>query len=253
MNLQVVGVVSGKGGVGKTTTVVNLSAALMQFNKKVIAVDADIKMSGLGLQLGMYYFPVTLNDVLKKTRNIFEALYIHSSGLRIIPASLCMENVGVSRLKKVLNDPFLENSIVLVDAPPGLEKNAIAVLKACKKVLIVTEPELPAISDVFKIIAVCKKLNRKPIGIIVNKYRERDSNQINVKEIESVTGLPVIGVIPEDRAIKESIFKREPVVFSNPYSSSAIAFKKLAANLIGEEYIPEKSSFVKRYLKKVLP
>jgi len=244
---HIIGVVSGKGGVGKTTVVVNLSAALMEFNKNVIAVDADIKMSGLGLQLGMYYFPATLNDVLKGSGNLFEALYIHSSGLRIIPASLCVEDVSMSRLKKILEDPLLENNIILVDAPPGLEKNSLAVLKACKKILVVTEPEFPAVSDILKIISLARKFKIKPIGIIVNKYRN-DPEQLTIKEIESVCNVPVIGVIPEDKNVKKSIFRREPVVLSNPYSPSSIAFKKLAAVLIGEEYIPPKNIFIKRFL-----
>ena len=84
---RIIGVVSGKGGGGKTVTTINLSAALMGFGKNVIAIDADVKMSGLGLQLGMYYFPVTLNDVLGNRGTIHESLYIHSSGLRIIPAN----------------------------------------------------------------------------------------------------------------------------------------------------------------------
>ncbi len=245
---RVIGVVSGKGGVGKTTTVINLSAALMEFGKNVIAVDADVKMSGLGLQLGMYYFPVTLNDVLMDRGNIHEALYIHSSGLRIIPASLAVENVKVSRLNRVLKDPFLKDSIVFVDSPPGLEKNAISILKACPETLIVTTPEIPAITDAMKIISKSKKTKTKPIGIIVNMNRNRDSNQINVDEIESTCGLPVIGVIPEDRTIKKGIFIGIPSVLLNPYSPSSIAFKEIAARLIGENYIPPKFAFIKRFL-----
>jgi len=244
---RVIGVVSGKGGVGKTITVINLSAALMEFGKNVIAIDADVKMSGLGLQLGMYYFPVTLNDVLMDRGNIHEALYIHSSGLRIIPASLSVEDVKVSRLNRVLNDPFLKDNIVFVDTAPGLEKNTISILKSCPEVIIVTIPEVPAIADAMKIISTSKKTNTKPIGIIVNMYRNRDPNQINVDEIESSCGLPVIGIIPEDKIIKKGVFLGIPSVLLNPYSSSSIAFKEIAARLIGESFIPPRFAFIKRF------
>jgi septum site-determining protein MinD len=246
---RIIGIISGKGGVGKTTTVVNLSAALMEFKKNVVAVDADIKMSGLGLHLGMYYFPVTLNDVLMNRGKLFEALYIHSSGLKIIPASLSSEDVNICRLKEVLEDPFLNDNIVLVDGSPGLERNAITILKVCPEILLVTTPEIPAVADALKIVSMCKKTNTKPIGIIVNMYKNKELNQVTSKEIESVFGLPVIGVVPEDNDIKKGIFKGVPCVLINPYSQASIAYKKIAAHLIGENYKPPKYAVFKKFLR----
>jgi len=250
VNQKIIGVVSGKGGVGKTTTVVNLAAALTDLGEKAIVVDADIKMSGLGLQLGMYYFPVTINDVLMKRKKLFEALYIHSSGLRIIPASLSIEEVNIFGLRKVLQDPFLEGKIVLVDSPPGLEKNGLAIIKSCPYLLIVTTQEIPAITDAMKIISICERMKTKPLGIIVNMYR-RGRDRILIKEIESVCGLPVIGTVPEDENIRKSIFRGIPGVFFNPYSPASIAFKKIAARLIEEEYIPPRFLVFKRILRRL--
>jgi len=245
---RIIGIFSGKGGVGKTTTVINLSAALMSFGKNVIAIDADIKMSCLGLQLGMYYFPVTLNDVLMEKANIYEALYIHSSGLRIIPASISVTDANISGLKKVLNDPFLEDKIVLVDAPPGVEKNALLVLRTCPEVLLVTTPEIPAVTDVMKIISLCKETKTKPLGIIVNMYKKRERDQVSIEEIETTCGLSVIGVVPENKIIKKGIFKGIPSVFLNQNSSSSIAFKKIAALLIGAKYEPSRLDLLKGFL-----
>lgn len=246
---RAIAIVSGKGGVGKTTVTANLSVALMQLKKNVIALDADIKMSGLGLQLGMYYFPVTLSDVLMQKANVFEAVYIHSSGLRIIPASLCTQDVKVSRLKDILSDQFLNDNIVLVDAPPGLERNTISVLKACKELLIVTIPEIPAITDVMKTIVAAKKVESKPIGIIVNRYRKKEKNQISVKEIESTCNIPVIGTIPEDKIFKKSIFKRIPAVILDKYSPATIEFNKIAANLVGEKYLPPRFPVIQKIFR----
>ena len=243
---RIIGIVSGKGGVGKTTTTINLSAALMQFKRNVIAIDADIKMSGIGLQLGMYYFPVSLNDVLKGQGELFEALYIHSSGLRIIPASLSIDDVRISNLQQVLEDSFLADNIVLIDSPPGFEKNSLAVLKYCPELLIVTTPEIPAITDALKVISITKKMSATPIGIIVNMYKERESNQINLKEIKTICGLPIVGVVPEDDDIKRSIFKGVPAVCLNPNALSSIAFKKIAASLIEEDYVPPKVPLLKK-------
>lgn len=233
--IRTIGIVSGKGGVGKTIVTINLTAALMEFGKKAIAIDADIKMSGLGLQLGMYYFPTTLNDVLRDNASILSATYIHPSGIRVIPASLSIDPVDTSNLNKALDSPYLRNSLLLIDSPPGLESNVIQVLRACNEVILVTLPEIPAIADAIKTIEACEEAKVKPLGIVVNRYR-RGSNQINFKEVESACELPVLGVIPEDKNIRKSIFKKEPAVFLNPYSPASIAFKKVAAKILGFNY-----------------
>jgi len=231
-----IGVISAKGGVGKTVVTLNLSAALMQLEKDVIVVDADIKASGLGLQLGMFHFPLTLNDVLERKTGILEAMYIHSSGMRIIPASLCLRNTKITRLGNVLNDPRLKENIVMVDAPPGMENNAYAVIRACKEAIFVTTPELPSVADVMKSIAAARKNNCKILGLVVNKYRKRSADQIKPKEIESACGVPVIGVVPEDGLITKSVFCGTPGLFLNPYSGASTAFKRIAARISGEEY-----------------
>ena len=241
---RIIGIVSGKGGVGKTVVAINLTAALTFFGKNAIAIDADLKMSGLGLQLGMYYFPVTLNDVIKDNKSILNAIYIHSSGLRIIPASLSINPVNISSLPKFLSLPYFEDSILIVDSPPGLEANAKEVLKVCKEVILVTLPEIPSLTNVLKLIEACKELNVKPIGIIVNRYR-RDKHQLRIQEIEKVCELPVLGVIPEDKNIIKSIYKRYPLVFLSPYSKTALEFKKIAARLLGFNYKPGFGSRIK--------
>jgi septum site-determining protein MinD len=194
----------------------------------------------------MYYFPVTLNDVLKNNTNILNAVYIHSSGIRIIPASLSIDSVDLLKLPETLYSPYFENSFLLIDSPPGLETNTNQVLKACSEAIIVTLPEIPTITDVIKMIDACKEAGTKPIGIIVNRYRKGEAGQINFKEIESVCELPVLGVIPEDKNIRKSIHKKMPVVFFNPYSSSSVAFKKIAAKILGFNYNPSAFSHVKK-------
>jgi cell division ATPase MinD len=249
---RIIGVVSAKGGVGKTVVTINLAAALMKFNKNVVIVDGDLKLSGLGLQLGMYHFPITLNDVLNKKINILEALYIHSSGLRIIPASLRLENTNVSRLKEIFENSFSEFDIVLIDAPPGLERNSLSVLKACKEILFVTLPEIPSVAEVMKTMEIAKNFDAKFLGIIVNRYKKRNKQQITPREIEAACGLPIIGLIPEDNTIGKSVFQGIPAVFLNNFSPSSISFMKIAAKICNENYYrPPKLSVLKRFLRRI--
>ena len=79
-----VGILSGKGGVAKTTTTVNLGAALNYFKRDVIIVDGNLSTPNLGLHLGIPIVPISLHDVLKNKNNIVESIYQHESGLKII-------------------------------------------------------------------------------------------------------------------------------------------------------------------------
>ncbi len=246
---RVIGVLSGKGGVGKTTVAVNLAGALMGFNKNTLLVDADIKMSGLGLQIGMYYFPVTLNDVLNSEANILEALYVHSSGLRIIPASVCAQDADISRFGEILSNPLLENNVILMDCPPGLEDNVTSLLDFCQEAIIVTTPDIPAITDVVRTLSAIEKTKVRPIGVIVNRFRKNDSEQLTISEIEDVCGLPIIGVIHEDDEIRKSVFQRVPNIFTHPDSRNSNEFKKIAASLCGLAYEP-RQGLLKRLFRR---
>lgn len=247
-----IAIVSAKGGVGKTVTSINLLASMSEFSNDVMALDADIKLSGLALQLGMCSFPKTLNDVLKGKVSLLEALYIHSTGLRIIPASLCAEDVNLNKLKNVLNNPALYGKTILVDSPPGLEKNSQTVLKSCDEAILVTLPEIPSVVDVIKTIEFATNNGCKPLGIIVNRYRKKQSEELTIQEIQSACGLSVIGIIPEDKKVLKSIFKRIPVVFLHPNSPSSREFKRIAHHLSGRQYY-QKNSIINRFIRRIKP
>ena len=104
--MRIIGIVSAKGGVGKTVVTSNLGITLAsKFNKKVAVVDCNLTTSHLGLYLGLYSFPITLNNVLRNEAVIEQAIYPHPSGLKIIPASIELkelQNIDTENLKQTL-------------------------------------------------------------------------------------------------------------------------------------------------------
>ena len=85
---RIISIMSGKGGVGKTVSAINLAMALKELNKDAVVIDADISTANVGIQLGFKNFPISLQDVLAKNKSLFSAINIHKSGLRVIPASI---------------------------------------------------------------------------------------------------------------------------------------------------------------------
>jgi len=237
---RILGVVSGKGGVGKTTLVANLGAILANhFRKRVIAVDCNISTSHLGLYLGMYYYPVSLNQVLSGEAQIEEAVYNYSvPGMQIIPASLSMDElrgVDVSMLKNVIKKLFGKADIVLLDAAPGLGREAMAAIRASDELVFVTVPFVPPIVDIIKCGQAAKEMDARPLGVVLNMTGE-GRHELTPEEVEQLVELPVIASIPRDRAVLRSLSARVPVMDISPRSPATREIMKLAAFIIGEDY-----------------
>lgn len=241
---RVISIISGKGGVGKTTVTSNLGSVLSyKFDNKTIVVDCNITTSHLGLYLGMYYCPITLNKALMGELDIKDTLYDHSSGMKVIPASLSLEDLkglDLDNFKYVINDLVGEPDIIFLDVAPGLGREAISAIKASDEVLYVTTPFVPPVMDVIRCNQVINEIGIKPLGIIMNMVTKK-KYELTANEIEDLAEIPVISSIPRDKNIPRSLVAKIPIVQLKPNSPASREFNRLAAYLIGKEYsIPEK-------------
>ena len=91
-------------------------------------------------------------------------------------------------------------------------------------------------------------MGKEPLGIVVN--RTRDKFELSIDEIEEMCDLNVIGRVPEDSDVKRSMFEKTPIVSMKPHSRAAVEFNRIAAALIGAEYIPPRMFALKRLLKR---
>ena len=247
---RIIGIVSGKGGVGKTTLAINLGAALVKnFNKNVTVIDCNLTTSHVGLYLGIYYSPLTLNKVLRGDTTIEEAIYEHFTGMKVIPASLSLadlEGIDIISLGEKIREISDRNDIIFLDSAPGLGREAMGTLKACEEVIFITTPFVPSVMDVIRCQEVVNEIGIKPIGIVLNQV-SKEKYEMTAKEIEQLTRLPVIASIPYDKNVKKSLAAKLPVVIYRPNSKASKEFIKLAAFLVGEKY--ERKSIFSRILR----
>src|SRR3989344_2539769 len=242
MTTRVIGVISGKGGAGKTIVSINLAAALQKYyGKKVLLIDTNPTTSHIGLYLGMYSTPTTLNDALRKNLPIKSAIYEHTSGIHVVPTSLKVDdlkNVPFDNLQKKLKQLAGEYDYIILDSAPGFGKEALITLKTADEVLMVTNPLAHTVTDALRAHEMAKKFNLNTLGIAVNMVRKK-GYELKKNEIESIVGIPVYAMIPFDNAVMESVNKKQPVVHMNSPVNNE--FKRLAAIINGETVIPREN------------
>jgi septum site-determining protein MinD len=235
---KLITITSGKGGVGKTTTAINLGAALNFFGKEVVILDANLTTPNVGLHLGAPLVPVSLNHVLSGKANVIDAIYEHESGTKIVPSSLSVKelrSINHSRLKEVGKKLKKIADYVIYDSAAGLGDEAIASLEAGDELIIVTNPEIPAVTDALKTAKVIEGMGKKVKGVIVTRVRGA-KHEMPVANIQEMLELPILGVIPEDENMQEALAMKDALIHTHPKSRAARAYLRVAAKLAGINY-----------------
>jgi len=225
--MKSIAIVSGKGGVGKTTTAINLAAHLNKQGKNILIIDANVNTPDIGLSLGAPVVPIALQHVLAGKNKPEDAIYSHACGTKIMPSSLSF-NADITKLEKITNQ--LKNSFdyILIDSAAGLGIDAISAIKASDACLIVTNAELPALTGALKTIAAAKKLKKNILGVLVTR---KAKNQLSLDNIQKMLELPILGIIPEDSKVKQAQLERETLL-EFPRSKAAKAYMKAAKKFI---------------------
>ena len=138
---------------------------------------------------------------------------------------------------------------VIIDSAAGLGIEAKAVIEMSDELILVTNPEIPAIADALKTIKLAEKLKKNVLGIIITRVK-RNKTEMQPETVKEMLEVPILGMIPEDITIQKSLSERDAVIHTDPKSKSARAYKEIAANLIGVEYDSDQDR--ERRLKRLL-
>jgi len=233
-----IAIVSGKGGVGKTTTAANLAISLAKLGRKVTLVDANFTTPDLTMHFGTPVGTPTLHHILAGEYTLDQSMHTHVSGLNFLPASIAIHDMKkrrYHRLEKVIEK--LKGDYIILDTQAGLSSEVLSVVAASDEVLVVTNPEWPAITDALKTIILAKEYGAHITGVVLNRVTN-SKIEPNMKGLETILEANIVSIIPEDREVKESVANKNPIVISSPNSDAAIAFTQLAANIAAVEYRP---------------
>ncbi len=243
---KIIGVASGKGGVGKSTTSVNLALALAQMGKKVALVDADIYGPSIPTMLGYEGQPLLSDD--GKTFNPFETYNIKSISIGSLisrDTPIIWRGVKISSaLEQLMTQTnWGEIDIMVIDMPPGTGDIQITLSQRVEMdgVVIVSTPQDIALIDAIKGVNMFKKTGTPILGIIENMSyficpccgaRSDIFGHEGAKQTAEKMSETFLGEIPLDMAIRQNADKGTPIVVSAPNSPYSQAYLDIAQKII---------------------
>lgn len=230
-----IAILSGKGGVGKTTSAVNLGLAMAKQGQKVVVLDGNLSSPNLSIHLGSTYYPVTIHDVMQDKSHIRNAVYRHPTGLKIIPADVSIEAmklVDFDKLNQNIQDLHLETDYLLIDGSPGLGRETTKLLEMADEVIIITNPDEAAVLDAKRLVEFAKYFKKTITGVVVTKIRKRLHHK-KIDEIEKYLETPIIAKIPHDHKFEKALHQRTPYLHIYPRKKASKEYHKLAGKITG--------------------
>ena len=251
--LPTVAVTSGKGGVGKTSVVVNLAVAMARFEARVALLDADYGLGNADIMLGVAG-EYTMEHVVGGRATLDQVIVTAPGGVRLLPAatgaqeltSLTCEQRG--RLHSALSELAGSTDLLLIDTATGISDNVVSWLEAADDVLVVTSPDPTAIVDAYAVLKLVQRLDpAKRLQLLVNEVSDEAEARVVHARLDAAvreflrSRLELFGHVVHDPALAEAVRRREPIVTLHPDAPASRCFRRLARKLLRRLQTPAKS------------
>mgnify|MGYP001116748116 CR=1 FL=1 len=248
---RVITVTSGKGGVGKSNTSINLAIQFRKMGKKGIILDADFGLANIEIMFGAVP-KHNLCDLIYQGKQITEIITWGPMEVGFISGGsgiAGMSNLSRDYLSYIIQNLALLDTmadIIIVDTGAGISDAVLEFLVASGEFLLVTTPEPTSITDSYSLL---KALYRHPrfdeeaskVKMIANRVAKEEEGEILFGKLNAVVErylkipMTYLGSIPEDTQLSRAVMQQMPVSIQNPGARSTAAYKKIADRLMDKE------------------
>ncbi len=248
---RVITVTSGKGGVGKSNTAINLAIQFRKMGQKVIILDADFGLANIEIMFGAVP-KHNLCDLIYQGKNIREIITWGPMDVGFISGGSGI--AGMSNLSREYLVYIIKNlaeldaiaDVIIVDTGAGISEAVLEFLVASGEILLVTTPEPTSITDSYSLL---KALNRHPrfskenskIKVIANRVDSQEEGRLLYSKLSTVVSrylklpLDFLGSVPQDKQLSKAVMQQMPVSLQNPNAASSVAYQKMAEVLMNKE------------------
>ncbi len=245
----VIAIISGKGGVGKTTASANLALGIAQNGIKCVAVDFDIGQRNLDMILGLENRVVyDMVQVMDKEATLKQALIKSkvSDNLYFLAASQTKDKTALesSKVKKLIDELKSEFEYIILDAPAGIESGYEHTIEFADSAIVVVNPEVSSIRDADRAIGILDSKSQKVKDgeevdkyLIINRINPKmvqSGEMLNSEDILDILNIKLIGKIPEDKGVIDASNQGKPIILDKN-SKAAQAYKRVASRMCGDK------------------
>lgn len=258
---RVLAVTSGKGGVGKTSTSINLAITLAARGLRAVVLDADLGLANVEVLMGLNSF-FNLQHVIDGEKSMMEILVKGPGGISIIPGTsglAKLADLGPAARQNVLNglkELQEQSDFVVIDTMAGIGQNAVRFAAAADEVLIVTTPEPSAIVDAYATIKTVYAIREDAVfqlvvNMVANEQQAAAVAQNLSRVAEKYLGLKlsILGSIPRDPHVSQGVMQTKPFTLGFPNAPATMAMHEIADRLMHQYAEAErtKAGFFRRF------
>ncbi|WP_449343066.1 septum site-determining protein MinD [Sulfitobacter aestuarii] len=248
---KIIVVTSGKGGVGKTTSAAAISAGLAKLGHKTVVIDFDVGLRNLDMIMGCERRVVfDFINVIQGEARLKQALIKDKrlENLYILPTSQTRDKDALTQegVEKVLNELREEFDYIICDSPAGIERGAQLAMHFADEAVVVTNPEVSSVRDSDRVLGLlsskthrAEQENAEPIKaqVLLTRFdseRIESGEMMNVDDVLEILAVPLLGIIPESKAVLRASNLGVPIVMDEP-SPASRAYEDAIARLTGEQ------------------
>lgn len=235
---QIIAVVSGKGGTGKTSLTANVATALSIMGYRTLCLDCDITLRNLDLALGLSDRAVMdFSDVVKGRCTLEEAVVCDEKypNLHLLAAPLCNgeSDVTVADMTSLAAEIRKDYAFCLVDSPAGLSQGFQFATAMADRCLVVTTMESSALRDAQRTVMELEKFPDGALHLVVNRVDKKMLRQMNatIDDAIDTAGIPLLGIVPEDKEVSYALSRGIPLRECSYYIERA--YDHIAKRLVG--------------------
>lgn len=241
---ELIAILSGKGGTGKTSLCAGIAEALAQQGEKVLCIDCDVGLRNLDIALGISQIGgLSFLDVCSGGYGLDMAT-VHPEYPNIsfltAPVTCPVEDIDPAAFSKMLTAARSKFSYILLDAPAGIETGFKLAARFADRVILVTGADPASIRDASRAADVLETMGKDNIRMIINRVQPKlfEAMNVTVDDIMDQSGLPLLGIVPEDQKVILSAAFRQPLLGYGKKGAAA-ACKRIAKRIRGL-YVPVK-------------
>ena len=237
---ELIAVLSGKGGTGKTSVCAGIATALAEMGLRVLCIDCDVGLRNLDISLGLSQTgALSFLDVTQGGYSLDQAavhpLYPKLSFLTA-PVNCYVDGVDKTAFRAMLSKARMEYHYVFLDAPAGVEGGFQLAAQFADRVVLVTGPDPAAVRDAARAGELLELMGKTDVRLVVNRIHKKmlSALDLTVDDVMDTAGLPLLGIVPEDPNVVLAAAFMKPLL-KQTRRGAAAACRRIAKRLQGQK------------------